>query len=84
MTAKEKKQILDRLQRANQLERTLEKATDVLTLIHHPQIEREMGTQKVAEAVWSAIREMPQEYVDAICVIVKKWGEDVNEEYKKL
>lgn len=84
MTAKEKEEIKSRLERAEYLERRLEIVTDALTLIQHPQIERQKGTQKAAETVWYAIREMPKEYVDAICAVIRKWGVNINEEYKKL
>lgn len=84
MTSNEKQQLLDRLQRASQLERTMEIATDALTAISNPNIEREISTETTARNIWYAIKEMPNKYRDAIIDVVKEWGEQVNEEYKKL
>lgn len=84
MTAKEKEELLDRLHRAKQLERTLEIVTDALTTICHPSVECEISTETAQRNIWYAIKEMPKEYRDAIVVVIKKWGEQVDEEYKKL
>lgn len=84
MTAKEKEEIKSRLERAEYLERVLAIVTDALTPINNPDIEREKSSESVAMAVWCAIRAMPKKHRDAIAEIVNKWGEQVNEEYKKL
>lgn len=84
MTAKEKEEIKSRLERADYLERTLEIATDALTAINNPNLESRNSTEALARNVWYALRAMPKEYRDAIADVVKKWGESVNEEYKKL
>lgn len=80
MTAKEKEEIKARIYRAEQLERRLEIVTDALAAIQYPEIGKGNG----ADPVWIAIERMPKEYRDAIAVVVKKWGESINEEYKKL
>lgn len=79
MTAKEKKEIKLRLKRAEQLERTLEMAIDAITVIQNPEL-----PESEYECLRYALRQMPKEYRDAIAVCVKKWGEQLNEEYKKL
>lgn len=84
MTAKEKEEILERLEQSKQLERKLDIATDALTTINNSRIEREISTETAQRNIWYAIKEMPKEYRDAIAVVIKKWGEDINEEYKKL
>lgn len=84
MTAKEKEEIKSRLERAEYLERTLAIVTDALSTINNPDFERNISTESAARNVWYALRAMPKEYRDAIAVVVKKWGENINEEYKKL
>lgn len=79
MTAKEKEEIKSRLKRAEHLERTLEIVTDAMTVIQHPEL-----PESAYECLSCALRQMPNEYRDAISDVIKKWGEQLNEEYKKL
>lgn len=80
MTAKEKEEIKSRLERAEYLERMLELEPDALTAINYPEIGKGNG----AEYVWLAIEKMPKNYRNVIADAVRLWGEDINEEYKKL